>query len=245
MKKIIKKLLRESLLNEKVMDVNDDVDFIYDTYFKNDIDEINKTGFIRRDMFKRYNTNTDILSNELSLKVNEINPCKIQINHGNNFYNPFEQLLSMSINFDAIKFALEYNGDINKAKKGLTINMGKSFIKEFSEEKIKGTIHHELVHWIDDTIHNQHIKKHLSKSKKTKYINAHHLELQAQIHNIIQLKRKHEDLWDLLSFDELISMSPTLSLVYRQLPIEERNIWIKKLKRRMYREGLLGQEMYN
>lgn len=40
-------------------------------------------------------------------------------------------------------------------------------------------------------------------------------------------------------------MSPTLSLVYRQLPIEERNIWIKKLKRRMYREGLLGQEMYN
>lgn len=52
MRFLIKKLLRESILTEKVMDVIYDVDYIYDTYFRKDINEINETGFIRRDMLR-------------------------------------------------------------------------------------------------------------------------------------------------------------------------------------------------
>lgn len=47
MKSLIKKLVRESLLTEKVMNINHDVDYIYDAYFKNNINEINSTGFVR------------------------------------------------------------------------------------------------------------------------------------------------------------------------------------------------------
>jgi len=247
MRFLIKKLLRESILTEKVMDVIYDVDYIYDTYFRKDINEINETGFIRRDMFKEYISTTEIFTDELSLKANEINPCKIKINYGHNYYKPSEQLISISINFNALNFALDYNGNINQAKKGLSHSIGESFIREFSEEKIKGSIHHELAHWLDDTLHNKHIEKFLNnpKPKSIKHIDAHHLEIQAQIHNIIQLKLKNEDLWDTLSFDDLIHKSPTLSTIYDKLPDNERNNWIKNLKRRMYREGLLGKKMFN
>lgn len=245
MKSLIKKLVRESLLTEKVMNINHDVDYIYDAYFKNNINEINSTGFVRKDMFKQYISTTDVFTDELTLKANKINPCKIKINYGNNFYRPSEQLISISINFNAFNYAFDYNGNLKQAKENLPVSLGKSFMQEFTEEKIKGSIHHELAHWLDDSFHNRHIEKFLNMSKPIKHINTHHLELQAQIHNIIQLKRKNEDLWDLLSFDELIHMSPTLYVIYNELPYSERNNWIKNLKRRMYREGLLGKEMFN
>ena len=40
------------LINESLAEVDKDVDFIYDKYFKSDIDEIKKTGIITKDMFK-------------------------------------------------------------------------------------------------------------------------------------------------------------------------------------------------
>jgi hypothetical protein len=69
------------------------------------------------------------------------------------------------------------------------------FEKDLSEPRIKGSIHHELTHWVDDTMNNQHIDKFIKNNEKKtaeennvlKYINTHYLERQAQIHNIKQL----------------------------------------------------------
>jgi hypothetical protein len=46
-----------------------------------------------------------------------------------------------------------------------------------------------------------------------------------------------------MSFDEMFHMSPTLINVYKDLKPENKKKWLIKLKRRMYREGLLGDEM--
>jgi hypothetical protein len=128
--------------------------------------------------------------------------------------------------------------------------------KEYTEERIKGSIHHELAHWIDDTFNNQHLKKRIEKNlalnsagealpfdKVT--VNAHYMEIQAQIHNIKQLHNKYADTWDTLSFDEMIGMSPSLYNTYRSLPYSLKTQWVKKLKMRMFREGLLGKRMFN
>ena len=246
MLKLIKKLLREELLKEKLTDVNSDVDFLYDKYFKSGVDEIAETGIVKRSVFEKGNTNTMTLSSDASNKANETNACLIQVNYGNknkngNFYNPSVSMISISVNDDAVRHSLEYGGDINKAKRVLSPLMQKSFAKEFTEEKIKGSIHHELVHWVDDTMNNRHIAK-IVKNKPEDF-NSHYIEIQAQIHNVVQLKRKHADIWDLMSFDEMLNMSPILISVYKDLKPENKKKWLIKLKRRMYREGLLGDEM--
>lgn len=243
MKDKIIKLLREAVLTEKTVDVNNDVDFLYDKYFKADIDKIQETGVIERGMFRRAQTNTFTLSDDASKEANDKGGiCRIDINKGDNFYNPHNSTISLSINFAAVKYVLEEGGDLHKAKKYLTPRMAKSLVQEFTEEKIKGSIHHELAHWVDDITHNRHIKKK-TMQKRDDLINVHHLERHAQIHNIIQLKRKHGDIWDLMSFDELIKLSPALNTIYHDLPEDVRKKWILKLKRRMYREGLLGDNM--
>lgn len=261
MKKLIKKLLRENLLNEKLTEVDEDVDFIYDKYFKEDINEIQRTGVVTENMFSTNKLNTGDLTSKSSVEAHKLNPCTIHINNfdlvTDNFYNPNEQIISISINDDAFKYALRYGGNIQKAKSWLNDNQQKQFENEFTEDKIKGSINHELVHWIDDTLHNRHIKNRLnraqelgSKNFNNEPINMHYVEIQAQIHNIKQAKRKYQDIWDELSFKELISFVPSLKTIYSQLnnPYMGDNKlkkWLKKLKTRMYREGLLGKNMTN
>ena len=51
-----------------------------------------RTGIIRKEMFKTFETSTNTLTSEESVKANQINPCKIIINNNsyrsNNFYKP-------------------------------------------------------------------------------------------------------------------------------------------------------------
>jgi hypothetical protein len=76
-------------------------------------------------------------------------------------------------------------------------------------------------------------------------INAHPLEIQAQIHNIKQLHNKYSDQWDTLSFEDMLHMSPSLTSTYRSLPYGLKIKWVKNIKMRMFREGLLGKRMFN
>jgi hypothetical protein len=46
-----------------------------------------------------------------------------------------------------------------------------------------------------------------------------------------------------MSFDDLIKLSPQLNHVYTTLGYNDKKKWIRKLKTRMYREGLLGKNM--
>jgi hypothetical protein len=253
MKLFIKKLLRESLLQEKLTNVDDDVDLLYNKYFKHDIDKIMKTGIVEADMFKPFVTNTSILISKDSVRANEINQCEISVNEKTNYYRPDKQIIGISINLSALNHVLEFNGNILEAANYLGDNRQKNnLINEFKEEKIKGSIHHELAHWIDDTFNNKHIQKTLKKAMEYKTkdlngvpVNASKIEIQGQIHNIKQLFNKYYNIWDNISFDELIKMSPSLSYVYNNLQQPFKDKWIREIKLRMHREKLLGKKMYN
>jgi hypothetical protein len=253
MKSYIKQLLRESLLAEKISNIDIDVNMLYDMYFKDDIDEIGRTGMVTDDMFKMKQTNTSILKDDESLLANENNKCNILINYGRNFYSPSKKLISLSVDGGGKDYVMGFGGNINDATESLTKDSQRNNLpREFTEEKIKGSIHHELAHWIDDTMNNQHIKKRLDKAMELNTanlggipVNATKMEIQGQIHNVKQLKNKYENEWDNLTFVEMLRLSPALNTVYMGLPYKFKIKWIRDLKTRMYREGLLGNNMVN
>ena len=256
LKKIIREeyksfLCEKNILTEKLHNVNDDVDLIYNKYFKNDIEKLKQTGIITKEMFKRYQTDTSILQNLKSIKTHELNPCEILINHGGNAYLPTKNIIKISINDNAVDYVIDDNdGDFKKALDNISDDLKKSLYNEFEEHKIKGSIHHELTHWIDDTLYGSHINKYIQKrNKNNKFdntnVNTLPFEINAQIHSINQIKNKNIDKWNELTFLDLIDLSPSLSTIYNQLSYDDRKKWLKKLKKRMHREGLLGNKMYN
>jgi hypothetical protein len=235
---------------EKLTAVDDDVNLIYDLYFKKDIEEIEKTGIIKSSMFQISETDTSILQSEESLKGNELAPCKILINRNQNGYDPINKIILISVNFGAHNFALGEGGNIEKTSQILPEKQRNSFLREFTKEKIKGSIHHELTHWLDDVFHNEHILKRVkkqiefgSRNLSGKSVNAEKFEIQGQIHNIKQLHNSFLDRWNDMTFAEMISLSPALTSVYNQLTSTEHKQWKRDLKTRMSREGLLGINM--
>jgi len=253
-RKIVREVLLESVIEERLMNVEDDVDFIYDKYLRDDIEEIKRTGILTIDMFPSPEFKTNELKSKLAQKSDNLNPCRVLINTGKNYYSPMGQLISVGVSSSAVDFVLkEFNGDLKEAINELDENQSKSLSNEFSESKIKGSIHHELAHWIDDTLHNQHIKrravnaneKGVGMTKKGLPINADKMEIQGQIHNIVQLKREYFDVWDSLTFEDLLDLSPTLNLINRQLSGDVKNKWRRNLITRMNRENLLGNNMVN
>jgi hypothetical protein len=254
MKNYIKQMLRENLLNEKLTDVDTDVDMLYDKYFKHDVEEFEQTGIYTRRMFDYYETNTSILQSEEAKQAHLLNPCKIIINNGKNFYNPSEKIIGIGINDNASNYIFNnHEGNFKSAIDSLydAPSQQSNLSKEFKEEKFKGSIHHELAHWIDDTMNNQHLNKRINKQIELKRsdlggipVNASKMEIQGQIHNVKQLYNKYKDIWDEIPFHKLLSLSISLNTIYKQLSGDIRKQWIRNLKTRMAREGLLGKKMY-
>jgi hypothetical protein len=245
MKLLIKKLVRENLLTEKLMEIDDDVNMIFDKFFKKDVIEVERTGIVNNGMFLSNETNTSILQNEKCKEAHVLNPCVIYINQNTNFYNPSRKIISLSANFSAIDFIKDVGGDFAKAIEWVG-DRGKILSRELTEERIKGSIHHELTHWIDDTMNKGHIKKKVNKPNyHPEKSTAEKFEIQAQIHNIKQLKNKFYKIWDELSFSDMIEYSPSLYSVYINLKDDVKNKWVKDIKIRMHREGLLGKNMVN
>ena len=109
------------------------------------------------------------------------------------------------MNDNALNYVFDkFNGDFNAALESLKdipyqYNNLKS---DFSEARIKGSIHHELAHWIDDTMNKQHIERRIEKQMKADTrdlkgipVNTTKMEIQGQIHNIKQAHNKHKDIW--------------------------------------------------
>ena len=210
MKKLIKQILREGLISEKLISVDSDVDLLYNKYFKDDIDDIEITGIVKRDMFQRGYYNTTILRDPESVESNKTNACTIKVNYGQNFYNPIEQTIGISINNSALNYVIdEFDGNLANAINDIhTAHGRRSLAKEFTEEKVKGSIHHELAHWVDDSQHNSNIKKRINNAMELNTrdvggipVNASKMEINGQIHNIKQLHNKLDYMWDSMTFD--------------------------------------------
>jgi hypothetical protein len=249
-----------TILNESVFKLNTVVDFIYNTYFKELIDHVN-SGLEVWPLKKAKLYSNDLPKNKYINLANESNPLIIYINSGNgNVYYPNDGAMSLSVNENAYDFVRTYGTlptAVNVLKSTGKPEKAKALINEFTPARIKGSIHHELNHWLDDTLRNQHLQKLMTKAgdadphKRSNIVRQGNpdvaltnYEREAQIHSIVQLKRQYGRQWNRLSFEEMIRLNPSLEHIYDNAKeggwLDE---WKQLLLRRMHREGLLGKAM--
>ena len=256
--KYIKTTIKD-FLNERLVDVNDDVDMLYKRFFEKDFEYVNNGGKIdNSELFKTHYIDTSELISPVAKKAHSLNPCKIIINKrdGNNFnhYNPSKSLIVLNVNLNAINFIRDCDDKTLESAHEELINMrnpeqARNILNDFQESSIKGSIHHELTHWIDDSLHNKHITKKMDianeRGKAIPNVYSEKFEIEASVHNVAQLKREYSDIWDTLSFDDMLILSPALSSTTRTFKGDKDviNKWKRFMKARMAREGLLGKNM--
>lgn len=257
------KIIEASILTEKLLEIDDDIDRIYDTYFKQIINAIQENKFTTPTEFITYakeNTVTTSLdemikseivqSDELIMLAEKVPNSTLVFNdpmHSGAKYVPKEYKVLVSIHLEAVLLLINHDYDFGKLENVIPSESFESFKSEFTEEKIKGSIHHELAHFYDNVMHGKHIENWIDKRYKRykKDINTTKFEIEGIIHTIKQFKKKFDD-WDYITFDEMIQKIPSLSEISRKLKNEkplEREYWMRKIKQRMAREGLLGNEM--
>lgn len=241
-------------INEsRFLDIQDDVDLVYNKFFKKDIDAINSgVPYNSQKMFLNITSNTTLFKNGLLKQAHEAKPCIIEINNSDygNGYIPKMTIISFSVNSHAIGF-FDEGEKLDDAVERLDTEQVNNFLNEFSEHKMKGSIHHELIHWLDNALHNNTISNFLDKSNKKglkKYIRKDdvylsYIETHSILGNIKQLKNKFNDIWDSLTFEDMIHYSPFLTNIYKRFSDENKYKFKKTLLKRMHRAGLLGKYM--
>lgn len=245
----------KQFLLEKTYRLGQDVDMIYKKYFDKVVKDIWNSKWDGK--FTKHTMSSSELKSADSKKAHVLNPITILLNDRNqngNLYNPVHKVISLLINHNALDVLKQANMDFNEAG-NLVGNRKKEWMDDLSERRIKGTIYHELSHWIDDTMHNQHIEKMIKIAQEpghrdiikqgSKGVNSSYYEINAQVHAIKQIKRQMSKLeYNSLTFDELVKGSSalsTMSLSNKEAGSYDQ--WVKDLLKRLAREKLLGKRM--
>lgn len=244
---------KQTILNEALRNVDEDVNFIYDIFFKRYIDVINHSGNVNVvRSFTPLEINTGMLPSEESKKAHKLNPCKITINNADspneNYYSPNKSVIGLSLPIGAFEYIKNnWNGNINDAA-----TVYPTIKYEFTEYRVKGSINHELTHWLDDTFNNNSIKRKLDsyRNGSSGYFNREnrthmiYYEVNAMMGNIKQAYNKYKDTtWDDMTFEDLVNMLPSLHNAKTVMIGKELKDYYIKIKTRMYREGILGKNM--
>jgi hypothetical protein len=262
MKDIIEKI-DNILLNEKTLDLDKDVDFIYDKCFKKHMKNLNNL-YVGKEFGK---VNSSQLKSEPAVEAHKIKPIEIRcgvFEHGSLYHNR-ENFIQVSINAYAVRSLESFSYNFDVVLSLLPSNeVRKTFKAEFTEAKIKGSIYHELAHWIDDVLHGQHLSKRSRKAyselisgrkkeaykilnQRRKYVTLAPYEIEGQIHSIKQMKRSYKDKWDELSFFEMVELNGSLASIIstfnRANDKKAVKDWVKAILKRMSREKLLGKNM--
>lgn len=255
--------LNEWNINEKLFNVDDDVDYIIEKSgieeFYNQVKE-GKTPHFYEIIDDKEVAFLAIDSSELksedAIKANEVNPISIFIGFPNgklgSHYNPLDKYILVSPNRTAFKILYKKEDDF------LSDQELETFKNEFKLERLKHALAHELSHWISDSLHGSHIQKIIDRANelndaeymklKKHDVNMTYFEIDAIVHSIKELKRQYtQEEWDQLTFREIMLEYTALSAVDKTLKskygLEIALIWQKNLFKRMQREGLLGLNM--
>lgn len=274
-------------LNERVYDISEDVDYIYRNSFKSFIDDFQNNKVIvniqdysnlsiedRKEFDRAIRLNsTDIIFSSIEsgdlnslecIKANKIMPIKIYsgiFQYGSyHAYNYWERtpFISISLNIYLYNF-LNFKSNLTKDK--LNFFSGNKLTRassEFTEERIKSSISHELSHWIDNATHDifKHIvgdettadgKGKALKLNKKADVNSTYFEIQGQIHSLIEYKKKYGSKWNSITWEELFNFQPSFYVIVEKL-LKDNDLtilinWFLNLFHRMDREDLIGTKM--
>lgn len=262
----------KEFITERTYDIHHEVDFIYNRFFKEFIDDfqaaINEPSeyiFPRLpDTFGtiRGNELLNYTKNALMKKAYELNPLMGIYTDSNdgNVYRPSkgysDAYINLSLNKQAIGLFREYGGNIN------LLSIDKTQLRflrnEVTEARVKGTINHEISHWLNDSLHGKHITKRINRSSgmgsedslrvMNKGKNRTHqfltdYELDAQIQAIIEYRRKNPGAWKRLTLEDALSFMPFYFAISTTLNRNEMKEWKRYIYTRLAREDLLGKKM--
>lgn len=247
---------KQYLLIEKTFNLNKDVEYIYNKFFK---------AFFKKVRADKWNGDSlpykEIHSSELisrdAKKAHELNPVRI-ISSNDNSYSPSTSIIRLSPSKYALDYIISNKGFSNAVKDSKNYPNNPKINDDFSMEKMKASIYHELAHWVDDSTHNFYITRTLQRArfnpKKVKEIvNQGHesvdqtsFEINAQIHSLKQRKRTlSKSEWDNLRFDDIMANFEPFNQLrknFKRNP-KEYTEWRKKILKRLSRENLLGKKM--
>lgn len=247
--RLIREELKKSLLSEATLNLDEDVDYIYDKAFKNFFEKLLNRKFPELSaVMKKQNIllatiQSSELPSQLSQQATAVKPITIYcgiffdtISH----YDVEDSRIVVKIAGQTLQAV--YNG---YTEKDFEEDIQKAFLADTSSpSSLKGTIYHELSHWIRDSLNNRHIEKLVGKiskkmasplgkgvdpSVRTSQIQnikdqGHpdtymtNYELDAAIHQIKQKKRDTDpDTWNSMSFIDMIREINGINTTYRRL----------------------------
>ena len=258
---------QQQVIVEGVLDLDEQVDYIWDNYFEEVHEkivggepDISYTIYRARKEFP----STDLPSSVEVDKANEVNPVVIIVNQldEESYYDWKEKVIHLNFNIHAIDYIESNFRNYKDATSPENRNPRTNRIKgDLSRHRVKGTIHHELSHWVRDSLHNRYLKALTTKAHRQRLSGKHEkalrtlktgkddvamssYEIDAQIHSIIQAKREHRGIWDNLTFDEMTDLNQSLYFIARKARREGwYDQWKRLLLTRMSRENLLGRKM--
>jgi len=242
-------------LTEKTFAIGADVDYIYKNFFKKFVNTVNKNPNKVKDFPVTKFSSSELKSKKAQMAHKE-NPVTIYTGvFDTSAYYPFESKITLSLNKSVIILLKSHS--IEEIKRMLGDKEFKRFMNEMTPGSIKGTIYHELSHWISDTLYDKNITKRIIKAKEkntytpmVKFGETYFTdyELDAQVHAIKQLKRDYSKEWNDLTWDDIITKKSSFNVIGKALKKaskEAREDYRKRMIKRLNREKLLGKGMMN
>ena len=261
----------EEILLEATFNTDEVVNWIYNNHFKKYIAAIQE--------FKKGNAvsvadvtihqvvipATDIISHIKDPIIQQalmMNPVNIKINvEGGSRYNPIAQEIHVSFSeflYEKIQGSVRRGTSFSEMMDTIYSRYYPAIATEFEGTKVRGSIAHEIAHWLDDTNHKFHITKMLDKATSSgnyskmdrgqpdRYMTDY--EINAMVHDVVQTKRDFgQAKWDELSFDEFLDTVLSIGVTYNKLKEQHHpavlSKFIKLLFSRMAREKLIGKNM--
>lgn len=254
--------LEQYLLTEKTFNISGDVDLVFNTLVKPSL------TLFKKKKYKEFEKSIDTLFMEMkssdfkskqAKQAHELNPVDIIFSDDGmgNYYKPFNNLIHISYNNQVIMLLKQNNYNTVKIVNVIGKSSFDRFYNEMSETAIKGSIYHELSHWMNDTLHNKNITNMLGKTKAAseeetgrivkqghKDVGMTWYEIDAQIHALKQMKRDMKSNYNYLGWDDIMKLKPSFVPVFQKAALSgEYDDYMKNLTKRMHREKLLTKKL--
>lgn len=250
-----------SILKESVLDISEDVKKIYRRYMANDLQTLLQHGPTKlRPKTLNPETVEKLLVSPSTKEAFSKNPVTIVFYEREPMYVAGSSTLYLNFDDDFIRHLSDY-GSLTDVKQQVSSGKYVHLKQAATQETTEAIISHEMSHWVRDSLGNKFIRHAASKfadrggseSKKAvkKWNGGYNdpylsnAEIDGQVHELLPIYAKYKEHWEELTWNELMYLSTALHKRNQKLSPEDKQIWKKKMKMRMQREGILGSNMRN